>query len=102
MDAPLITTDCPDCRPLLEQQQAIVDQLQARVKQLEQRLEKVEREGKRQAAPFRKKLKAHPKKPGRKSGPDHGHHHRRLVPELIDETYDVLLPKLQLRQTDQD
>lgn len=65
------------------------------VKQVEiltARLEKVEREGKRQAAPFRKKRKADPKKPGRKSGGDHGRHHRRSVPETIDETYNVPLP----------
>jgi transposase len=99
MDAPPITTDCPDCKPLLEQQQAIIEQQQAIIEQfqaqiaaLNARLEKVEREGKRQAAPFRKKRKADPKKPGRKSGEDHGKHHRRSVPEQIDETYDVPLP----------
>jgi transposase len=99
MDAPRITTDCPDCKALLEQQQAIIEQQQAIIEQLraqiaalQARLEKVEREGKRQAAPFRKKRKADPKKPGRKSGEDHGKHHRRSVPEQIDETYDVPLP----------
>jgi transposase len=59
---------------------------------LEQRLEKVEREGKRQAAPFRKARKADPKKPGRKKGDDYGKHHSREVPEKIDEAYDVPLP----------
>lgn len=92
MDAPRITTGCPDCKPLLEQQQAVIEQLQAQIRALQARLEKVEREGKRQAAPFRKKRKSDPKKPGRKSGEDHGKHHRRSVPEQIDETYDVPLP----------
>ena len=92
MDVPKITTDCPNCKPLLEQQQAIIDMLVKQVEMLTARLEKVEREGKRQAAPFRKKRKADPKKPGRNSGQDHGKHHRRAVPEQIDETYDVPLP----------
>ncbi|EKK03338.1 hypothetical protein RBSH_01397, partial [Rhodopirellula baltica SH28] len=92
MDVPKITTDCPDCKPLLEKQQAIIDMLVKQVELLTARLEKVEREGKRQAAPFRKKRKADPKKPGRKSGEDHGKHHRRAVPKQIDETYDVPLP----------
>ena len=92
MDVPKITTDCPECKPLLQQQQAIIDRLVKQVELLTARLEKVEREGKRQAAPFRKKRTADPKKPGRKSGEDHGKHHRRAVPEQIDETYDVPLP----------
>lgn len=66
MDVPKITTDCPDCTPLLEQQQAIIDMLVKQIEILTARLEKVEREGKRQAAPFRKKPKADPKKPRRK------------------------------------
>jgi transposase len=88
MEVPAINTECPTCVTLLK----IVKQQQTQIKLLEQRLEKVEREGKRQAAPFRKKRKADPKKPGRKSGDDHGKHHRRAVPEKIDETYDVPLP----------
>lgn len=93
MDIPKITTDCPNCKPLLEQQQAIIDALVKQVEALTARLEKVEREGKRQAAPFRKKLKPNPKKPGRKAGDEHGKHNRRSVPEHIDETYDVPLPE---------
>ena len=92
MDVPKIITDCPDCKPLLEQQQAIIDALVEQVKKLTERLEKVERESKRQAAPFRKKRKLDPKKPGRKGGDDHGKHHRRAVPKTIDETYAVPLP----------
>src|SRR6056297_3460371 len=95
MDFPKITTDCPGCKQqqrIIEQQQAVIDALVKQVENLTKRLEKVEREGKRQAAPFRKGRKADPKKPGRKSGEDHGKHHRRAVPEQIDETYDVPLP----------
>ena len=99
MDVPKIITDCPNCKPLLEQQQAIIERQQAiieslmdQIEKLTKRLEKVEREGKRQAAPFRKERKADPKKPGRKSGEDHGKHHHRTAPKQIDETYDVPLP----------
>ena len=95
MDVPKITPDCPGCKQqqrIIEQQQAVIDALVEQVEKLTKRLEKVEREGKRQAAPFRKGRKADPKKVGRKSGEDHGKHHRRTVPEQIDETYDVPLP----------
>lgn len=88
MEVPPINTDCPTCKVLLK----IIEQQQQQIKLLEQRIEKVEREGKRQAAPFRKKRIADPKKPGRKSGEEHGKHHRRAAPEKIDETYDVPLP----------
>jgi transposase len=73
---------------------ALVQKFQARVRELEQALEKLSREGKRQAAPFRKQDQpaAEPKKPGRKSGPRHGPHAQRAVPPRIDETYDVPLP----------
>ena len=88
MDGGLPEPKCDRCEELL----AIIVALQMQVKEPTARLEKVEREGKRRAAPFRKKRKADPKKPGRKSGGDHGKHHRRAVPEKIDETYDVPLP----------
>lgn len=92
MEEPAADPNCPQCKALLE----LIEQLHAvygkQIAELTARIEKVEREGKRQAAPFRKKLKADPKKPGRKSGEDHGKHHRRALPEKIDETYDVPLP----------
>ena len=62
MDVPKITTDCPECKPLLQQQQAIIDRLVKQVELLTARLEKVEREGKRQAAPFRKKRQSRSEK----------------------------------------
>lgn len=89
LELPEFNPNCAGCRKLLE----IVLQLQEQIKQLQIRLEKVEREGKRQAAPFRKPNKPAPKKPGRKSGDDHGQHFRRGVPERIDETIDVPLPE---------
>lgn len=92
MDVPPITTDCPQCKPLIEKLLAIIAHQQAQINALQARLDKVEREGKRQAAPFRKKRKADPKKPGRKSGEEHGEHHRRRIPERIDEVYNVPLP----------
>lgn len=92
MNAPRITTECPGCKPLLDLQQAIIDALVEQAKKLTERLEKVEREGKRQAAPFRRKRQSDPKKPGRKSGEEHGKHHRLSDPEPIDETCHVLLP----------
>lgn len=72
-----------------------IDKLIERVALLEKALEDSRRSGKRQAAPFRKEApKPDPKPPGRKSGPDHGEHHRRAIPPAasVDETIDVPLP----------
>ena len=88
MDVPEINPDCPTCKLLLK----IIQQQQEQINRLEQRLEKVEREGKRQAAPFRKKRKVNPQKPGRKRGDDHGNHHCRMAPQSTDETYHVPMP----------
>jgi len=72
----------------------VVHKLEARVQELEQVIEKLNRDGKRQAAPFRKhdQPATEPKKPGRKSGRRHGPHAQRAVPPRIDEKYDVPLP----------
>ena len=67
-----------------------------RIADLEKRLEALERAGKRQAAPFSKgKLKPNPKKPGRKSGEQHGVHGHRPPPadNQIDETLEAALPE---------
>jgi transposase len=60
-------------------------------------LEEARRGGKRQAAPFRKAEgpKPDPKKPGRKSGDDHGQHAHRAAPPpaRVDETHEAPLPK---------
>ena len=68
--------------------------MKSQVNKLSAALEAAQRAGKRQAAPFRKKEpKAKPKKPGRKSGDDHGLHATRTPPERIDETFEAPLPK---------
>lgn len=57
-------------------------------------LEQARREGKRQAAPFRKPggPKPNPKKPGRKPGDAYGAQFSRPAPQQIDERYDAPLP----------
>jgi len=81
--------ECPNCARLERE----VAELKARVAQLEALLEQALRAGKRQAAPFSKRApKKAPKKPGRKPGEEYGEHHRRAIPDRVDETYDVPLP----------
>lgn len=78
----------------VERLNCVIQKQQERIVELEALVERLTREGKRQAAPFRKQDKpaAEPKKPGRKSGRRHGPHAHRGVPPRIDETYDVPLP----------
>ena len=67
------------------------EQLKAQVSELESKLTKSQREGKRQAAPFRRrqrKPKDQHKKPGRKPGHDPS---ARAIPDKIDETVAVPL-----------
>lgn len=87
----------PTYQELLEENARLKSQLQAaqaRIEKLIGLVEKLRREGKRQAAPFRKQdaPTAQPKKPGRKSGRRHGPHAHRSIPPRIDEAYDVPLP----------
>jgi hypothetical protein len=52
------------------------------------------RAGQLQAAPFScGKPKKDPKSPGRKSGKDHGPHHRRPIPDQVDEVIKVAAPE---------
>jgi transposase len=89
----------PNCSGCQESAKVIAG-LEARVKSLEDmverllgRIDELERAGKRQAGPFSKgDPKPNPKRPGRKSGDDHGTHAFRAVPEHIDETIPVELP----------
>ena len=82
--------ECPNCRRL----QARIDELEDRIRRLEALLEQSQRAGKRQAAPFSKgTAKKSPKKPGRKPGDEYGEHHRRVVPDQVDEQFDVGLPE---------
>lgn len=73
-----------------------IAQLEELLRELHERLEASERTAKRQAAPFAKKPpQVKPKKPGRKSGEQHGRHAHRPPPppEHIDETLDAALPE---------
>jgi len=94
------TSSCPRCRELEAQVAALqrrVAELTAQVEKLTATLEAAQREGKRQAAPFRKAggPTVEPKKPGRKRGSRHGRHAHRpaIPPEQIDERYDAPLPE---------
>jgi transposase len=73
-----------------------VAELEAQVERLTKLLEEAQRQGKRQAAPFRKAEGpvSQPKRPGRKTGRRHGRHAHRAIPfpEQIDERYEVPLP----------
>jgi transposase len=94
------TSSCPRCRELEAQVLALeqrVAELTTQVEKLTAALEAAQREGKRQAAPFRKAEGplAEPKRPGRKSGNRHGRHaHRAAIsPEQIDERHHAPLPE---------
>ena len=70
--------------------------LQSRVDELVRLVEELQAAAKRQAAPFAKKPpKLNPKRPGRKSGREHGKHGHRppLADDQIDEEYDAPLPE---------
>jgi transposase len=83
---------CPRCQAL----QRRVAELEQRVNELTRLLDEAQRAGKRQAAPFRKgQPKLNPKRPGRKSGEDHGRHGHRPPPppDQVQETIAVPLPE---------
>jgi hypothetical protein len=68
------------------------DRLRGRVAKLEGLLEEARRAGKRQAAPFsRGEPKAEPRRPGRRSGDEHGRHGHREPPGEVDEEFDAPL-----------
>ena len=61
--------------------------------QLHKDLELAQRATRRQAAPFsRGQLKSHPQSPGRKPGTAYGQHHRRPIPNHIDQEIQVAVP----------
>jgi len=69
------------------------DRLREANEELKRQLEQALRANKRQAAPFsRNKRKKKPQRPGRKPGAAHGQHHRKRVPEKVDEVIAVPLP----------
>ena len=69
------------------------ERLRQQVDQLKRQLDEARRAGYRQAAPFAKPLKKHPKRPGRKPGDAYGPKARRRVPPRIDDTHDAPLPR---------
>lgn len=79
-----------------EQLRRELSNVRKQVEKLTALLEEARRDGKRQAAPFRKPggPKAEPKQPGRKSGKRHGLHAHRaaITPDKIDERHDATLP----------
>ena len=81
----------PTYEQLLEENLALKRQIET----LTRLVEKLRRQGRRQAAPFRKQDEpTRPaKKPGRELGRRHGRHAHRDVPPRIDESYDVPLPE---------
>ncbi len=70
-----------------------MQELECRVKGLLRALEEAQRAGKRQVAPFSwHEPKAHPAKPGRKSGSRYGCRSRRPIPAEMDQTLEAELP----------
>jgi len=99
-----------ELQELVRQQQRQIATLTAEVESLRAQLDHSRRAGKRQAAPFRKgPPQPNPKRPGRKSGAQHGTHGHRPPPppDQIDEVYEACLPDAcphcagQLVETDQ-
>lgn len=67
--------------------------LEVEIKRLRKDLDAAQRATRRQAAPFSRGLpKSGPKTPGRKSGAAHGRHHRRPIPDHVDEEITVSAP----------
>jgi transposase len=69
------------------------DRLRHQVDHLKRQLNDARRAGFRQAAPFAKPVKPHPKRPGRKAGRAYGPKAHRRSPSRVDERYDVPLPR---------
>jgi len=82
-------------RALREKQRLENDnaRLQEEIARLQKELESAQRAAKRQAAPFsRGKRKIPAQSPGRKSGKAYGQHHRRPIPDHVDELITVAVP----------
>ena len=83
---------CENCR----HSEQLIAALEPQVTKLTAAFEESQREGKRQAAPFRRQPPvAKPKRPGRKPGDDYGKNARRAVPidAELDRSFDVPLPQ---------
>ena len=76
-----------------ERLQKELERIQEQNERLCKDLELAQRAARRQAAPFsRGQLKSHPKSPGRKPGAGYGQHHRRPIPEHVDQEIRVPVP----------
>jgi len=76
-----------------ERLQRELERVKEENEQLRKDLELTQRAARRQAAPFsRGQLKSHPKSPGRKPGAAYGQHHRRPIPDHIDQEIQVPVP----------
>jgi len=70
------------------------ERLREEIEKLKRQLEEAQRAAKRSAAPFsRGQRKEKPERPGRKSGKAHGQHHRKKIPEKVDEVIAVAVPE---------
>lgn len=68
--------------------------LRQEIGRLQKELESAQRAAKRQAAPFsRGQRKSPPESPGRKPGKAYGRHHRRPIPDHVDEQIIVPVPE---------
>jgi transposase len=81
----------------LEWEQERLRQERERLRQenerLKRQLEEAQRASKRQAAPFsRGRQKANPQPAGRKAGAAYGQHHRKAIPQQVDEVITVRAP----------
>jgi uncharacterized protein (DUF3084 family) len=82
-----------------ERLQKATEDLQSELKRIQEENNKLRKEelaqraAWRQAAPFsRGQLKRHPKSLGRKPGAAYGQHHRRPIPEQVDQEIQVPVP----------
>src|SRR5688572_26605553 len=93
----ILVSENRELRAQVAELRAALADAQSSIERLTAALEEARRGGKRQAAPFRKPQgpKPEPKKPGRKSGDEHGPHAHRTAPSrgAIDERHDVPLPR---------
>jgi transposase len=90
-----LRTELQRLREQLAERDRLIAQQQQTIRDLQQRLAAAERAAKRQAAPFSQgPPQPHPKRPGRKSGDQHGRHGHRPPPQppQVDETLDAPLP----------
>ena len=68
------------------------DRLRRELERVKRQLADAQRAAHRQAAPFAKPLKKHPRRPGRKAGARYGPKAHRRRPRRIDERHEALLP----------